>query len=195
MRTVSRCRPNSLETSRILLPSTITARRTRRYTSTLYIHRTIHGVGYNPMNGGGRSNLQPPNVSDYPPARHTLAPPFTGRSVSHYKFQIKGPEGPEPTPTLQPTPSRGRFTSVSAGGRHTCGVREDGSLACWGWDAVGQATPPQGRFTSVSAGWFHTCGVREDGSLACWGEFTIAKPRRPRAASPRSAPGSSTPAG
>ena len=29
------------------------------------------------MNGGGRSNLQPPNVSDYPPARHTLAPPFT----------------------------------------------------------------------------------------------------------------------
>ena len=32
----------------MLLPSTITARRTRRYTSTLYIHRTIHGVGYNP---------------------------------------------------------------------------------------------------------------------------------------------------
>ena len=27
----------------MLLPSTITARRTRRYTSTLYIHRTIHG--------------------------------------------------------------------------------------------------------------------------------------------------------
>ena len=29
------------------------------------------------MNGGGRSNLQPPNVSDYPPARPTLPPPFT----------------------------------------------------------------------------------------------------------------------
>ena len=43
MRTVSRCSPNFLETSRMLLPSTITARRTRRYTSTLYIHRTIHG--------------------------------------------------------------------------------------------------------------------------------------------------------
>ena len=62
----------------MLLPSTITARRTRRYTSTLYIHRTIHGVGYNPMNGGGRSNLQPPFVRDYPPARDNLPPPLTG---------------------------------------------------------------------------------------------------------------------
>ena len=29
------------------------------------------------MNDGGRSNLQPPNVSNYPPARPTLPPPFT----------------------------------------------------------------------------------------------------------------------
>ena len=60
----------------MLLPSTITARRTRRYTSTLYIHRTTHKLDLKPMNGGGRSNLQPPFVSDYPPARDTLAPPF-----------------------------------------------------------------------------------------------------------------------
>ena len=50
---VSRCRPNVRAVSRMLIPSTITARRTRRYTSTLYIHRTIHGVGYNPMNDAG----------------------------------------------------------------------------------------------------------------------------------------------
>ena len=29
------------------------------------------------MNDGGRSNLEPPNGSNYPPARHTLAPPVT----------------------------------------------------------------------------------------------------------------------
>ena len=45
------------EEHRILLPSTITALRTSRYTSTLYIHRTIHGVGYNPMNNGGRYSI------------------------------------------------------------------------------------------------------------------------------------------
>ena len=61
------------------MPFTITAWRTRRYASTLYIHRTIHGVGYNPMDGGARSNLQPPFVSDYPPARDNLPPPLTDR--------------------------------------------------------------------------------------------------------------------
>ena len=56
----------------MFIPSTITARRTRRYTSTLYIHRTTHKLDFEPMNGGRRSGLQPPNVSDYPPARSTF---------------------------------------------------------------------------------------------------------------------------
>ena len=77
MRTVSRCRPNTREASRTLIPSTITARRTRRYTSTLYIHRTIRKVEYNPIDGGGRYRIQPPFVSNRPPTRSTLPPPFT----------------------------------------------------------------------------------------------------------------------
>ena len=63
----------------MLMPFTITARRTRRYTPTLYIRRTIHRVGYYLMDGGGRSDLQPPFVSGYPPARPILTPPFTLR--------------------------------------------------------------------------------------------------------------------
>ena len=77
MRTVSRCRPNVRAVSWMLIPSTITARRTRRYTSTLYIHRTIHGVGYNPMNDGGRYSIQSPIVSNLPSAPSTLTPPYT----------------------------------------------------------------------------------------------------------------------
>ena len=50
------------------------------------------------------------------------------------------------------TPPAGSFVSVSAGGSHTCGVRIDGSVACWGsnyWgsDYYGQATPPAGSFS------------------------------------------------
>ena len=63
----------------------------------------------------------------------------------------------------------GEFASVSAGGLHTCGVKRDGSVACWGWNEYGQATPPAGEFASVSAGGLHTCGVKRDGSIACWG--------------------------
>ena len=64
MRTVSRCRPNSRAASRMLMPSTITARRTRRYDSTWYILGTFHGVENDPMDGGRRYGIQPPIVSD-----------------------------------------------------------------------------------------------------------------------------------
>ena len=83
-----------------------------------------------------------------------------------------------PTPTMSPETPAGSFVSVSAGGFHTCGVRSDGSVACWGSDGSGQATPPAGSFVSVSAGYAHTCGVRSDGSVACWGRviFGAATP-------------------
>ena len=84
MRTVSRCRPNVRAVSRMLIPSTITARRTRRYTSTLYIRRTIHGVGYNPMDDGGRYSIKSPILSNLPPTRPTLTPPFTRLDAALY---------------------------------------------------------------------------------------------------------------
>src|SRR5687767_11812133 len=59
--------------------------------------------------------------------------------------------------------------SVSAGGIHTCGVRTDGVVLCWGDNGQGQSTPPSGTFTAVSAGGIHTCGIRTNGMVACWG--------------------------
>ena len=67
----------------------------------------------------------------------------------------------------------GVFSSVSAGGLHSCGVRVDGGVVCWGTDLdgnyVGQADAPSGVFSSVSAGGLHSCGVRVDGGVVCWG--------------------------
>ena len=80
MRTVSRCNPNTRETSRMLIPSTITARRTSRYTSTWYIHPTTHKHDFEPMDGTGRYIFQPPQCQAVNPSRwSTLPPPFTGR--------------------------------------------------------------------------------------------------------------------
>ena len=89
LRTVSRWSPNTREASRMLIPSTITALRTRRYTSTLYIHHTIHGFGYNPMNDGGRYSIRSPFVSNLPPAWSTLPPPIT-----HAQSAEKSPPSP-----------------------------------------------------------------------------------------------------
>src|SRR5687767_569281 len=53
------------------------------------------------------------------------------------------------------------FTQVSAGyGAYSCGVRGDGTIACWGSDTWGRATPLPGTFTEVSAGDVHACAVR-----------------------------------
>ena len=65
--------------------------------------------------------------------------------------------------------SIGTFSQVTAGYWHTCGVGTDGTLACWGRNANGQATPPAGTFSQVSAAYGYSCGVRTDGTLACWG--------------------------
>ena len=47
------------------------------------------------------------------------------------------------------------FTAISAGYEHTCGVRMDGILDCWGSNEYGQATPPEGTFATVRIGKAH----------------------------------------
>ena len=71
------------------------------------------------------------------------------------------------------------FVSISAGAGHTCGLRTDGSVECWGYNFVGQSIPPDGSFKSVSAGFNHTCGVKTDGSLECWGNDEIGQSSPP----------------
>jgi hypothetical protein len=65
----------------MLIPSTITARRTRRYTSTWYIHPSTHKRDFKPMDGSGRYIFQPPQCQAVNPSRwSTLPPPFTGQT-------------------------------------------------------------------------------------------------------------------
>ena len=70
---------------------------------------------------------------------------------------------------------------VSGGGYHSCGLRLDGAIVCWGTNSFGAVTgttPPTsavapfehpGPFADVSAGYYHTCARRADGTVACWG--------------------------
>ena len=71
------------------------------------------------------------------------------------------------------------FSSVSAGGRHTCAIRRTGEMVCWGYNEHGESVPPTGTFLSVSAGYGHTCAVRDTGELACWGSDRLGQSSPP----------------
>ena len=64
------------------------------------------------------------------------------------------------------------LVSINAGRGHSCGLRADGLLGCWGSNTHGQTDAPSGRFSQVSAGEDHNCGLRADGSVVCWGSNT-----------------------
>ncbi len=78
--------------------------------------------------------------------------------------------------------TKGDYLSVSAGDDHTCAIKADNNVVCWGsnLDALGketgQATPPEGElFAFISAGFAHTCGIRADGTETCWGNNTFGQ--------------------
>src|SRR5690348_13164703 len=87
-----------------------------------------------------------------------------------------------------------RFSSIAAGGLHTCALTVDGEAWCWGQNDVGQTgfpltmnqvcgNPIHGwqciptphpistslRFTSLVAGAGNTCGFATDNTIYCWG--------------------------
>ncbi len=57
------------------------------------------------------------------------------------------------------------------GGYHNCGLKNNGSLVCWGYNGAGQAIPPSdlGPVFQGSAGTFNTCVILEGGAVRCWG--------------------------
>ena len=63
----------------------------------------------------------------------------------------------------------GQFAAISSGYRHSCGLRNDGTVACWGDDQFGPYLAPGGQFVEVSAGSSYSCGLRSSGTIECWG--------------------------
>ena len=63
----------------------------------------------------------------------------------------------------------GGFSAVAAGDSHSCGLRAEGTITCWGRNDRGQADAPPGRFSALTTGAGHSCGLRTDGTITCWG--------------------------
>lgn len=85
-------------------------------------------------------------------------------------------------------PVLGDITQIAAGSNHTCGLRNDGTVACWGANGSGRlgdgtttdrpspvdvlvapAGPSLSGVTAIAAGSDHTCALMADTTVRCWG--------------------------
>ena len=60
-------------------------------------------------------------------------------------------------------------TTIASGFSHSCAIRADDTIACWGNNGHGQSNPPPGQYTSVTTGDQHSCALGADNTIACWG--------------------------
>ena len=111
-----------------------------------------------------------------------------------------------------------RFSSIAAGGLHTCALTTEGEAWCWGENSVGQAGFPAEmnqacgefihgwqcvpsphrletalRFDALEAGGANTCGFARDGVIYCWGSNAAGQLAAPTTGTCDDTPCSHTP--
>jgi len=68
-----------------------------------------------------------------------------------------------------------RRVALEFGGR-VCGIRREGTIACWSTPESEPFIAPEGLFTEIAATWGGMCAVRTDGSIACFGDEEFSVP-------------------
>ena len=76
-------------------------------------------------------------------------------------------------PTAPPVEVWAIGESVSVGAEHSCAVRADHTVTCWGSNDDNKTDAPSGKFLTVSAGEHQSCAVRIDRTLTCWGDSSV----------------------
>ena len=104
----------------------------------------------------------------------------TGASKSYPVGVISGPGNTDPLSDI---------IQVSSGDSHTCALKSNGTVSCWGRGNYGQlgdgtnvnksypvgvisgpsSTDPLNDIVQVSSGGSHTCALKSNGIVSCWG--------------------------
>jgi len=78
--------------------------------------------------------------------------------------------GDESYSYLSDAPTAANFSSAGGGYEHSCALRLNGKIACWGSDNYNQLSDkPGGTFRDLSVGAGHNCAIKENDKVVCWG--------------------------
>ncbi|PYO78113.1 MAG: hypothetical protein DMD63_08815, partial [Gemmatimonadetes bacterium] len=60
---------------------------------------------------------------------------------------------------------------MATGTFHTCALRTDATVVCWGYNVYGQSTVPAdlGPVTQVTLGDRYSCVLKTNATVQCWG--------------------------
>ena len=68
-------------------------------------------------------------------------------------------------------PEDAMFIQLSAGDAHTCGLKLNQQVVCWGM----LPSAPAGLYLQISAGSSHTCALTHESAVVCWGDTVHGK--------------------
>jgi Regulator of chromosome condensation (RCC1) repeat len=97
---------------------------------------------------------------------------------------------PVKSTTNEPILEATAFSQMALGKWHSCGLKVDGSVWCWGENYVGQLGQRSSLLpetsevpllvlgmgngvAAIGAGDYHTCALKTDGSVWCWGRILV----------------------